>query len=273
MYLQAGPPGINRSFNIGWDNGNQDVVKRNPLYFDVQYKTVIIGGEIARAKSEKKPAEEIAALQKKLEEAFTAALESRKTFEGPFYIFDPKLDIADRPRIWLGQAEWEGPLVDWPPKGRNDLFFAGGKREDDAYLREIFTKLLPRAYRRPITLEELDRVVKWTLKTKAEGGLSLTAAVREGVKNVLCSPKFLYLGSEAMPARVAAKSTPGPQPVDGWQFASRLSYLLWSTAPDEELYRLASQEKLRNPAGEADDRRSQGLGVRAQFCGAMAQRA
>ena len=36
--------------------------------------------------------------------------------------------------------------------------------------------------------------------------------------------------------------------MDGWQFASRLSYLLWSSAPDEELYRLASQDKLRDPA-------------------------
>ena len=68
------------------------------------------------------------------------------------------------------------------------------------------------------------------------------------MKNVLCSPKFLYLGSEAMPSPVAAKPSPGPQPVDGWQFASRLSYLLWSSAPDEELYRLATQDKLRDPA-------------------------
>ncbi len=248
MYLPAGPPGTNRSFTIGWDNGNQDVVKPNPLYFDVQRKTLLIANEIVKAKSEKKPAEELAALQKKLEEGFAAALENRKTFEGPYYIFDPKLDIADRPRIWLGQAEWEGPLVDWPPKGRNDLFFAGGKREDDAYLREIFTRFLPRAYRRPVTPEELDRVVKWTLKTKTEGGLSFAEAVRKGVKNVLCSSNFLYLGGEAMAAQVAAKSSPGPQPVDGWQFASRLSYLLWSSAPDVELYRLASQGKLREPA-------------------------
>jgi len=70
---------------------------------------------------------------------------------------------------------------------------------------------------------------------------------------VLCSPKFLYLGSEEpfpseTPSKAAKKPASGPQPVDGWQFASRLSYLLWSSAPDEELYRLASQNKLRDPA-------------------------
>lgn len=248
MYLQAGPPGINRSFNIGWDNGDQDVIKLNPEYHDAQYKPGGIGNDIIRAKAGKKPAEDIAALQKKLEEAFAAARESRKTFEGPYYIYDPKLVIEDRPRIWLGQAEWEGPLVDWPPTGRKTLFFSGEEREDDAYLREIFAKFLPRAYRRTVSQEELDRVVKWVLKTKAEGSLSFTEAVREGVKNVLCSPKFLYLGSEETPSKLAAKSSPGPEPVDGWQFASRLSYLLWSSAPDEELYRLAAQNKLRDSA-------------------------
>ena len=248
VYLQAGPPGTNRSLTVGWDNGDQDVIKLNPIYHDVQYKPDRIGQEIVRAKREKKSAEEIAALQKKLEAAFAEALESRKTFQGPYYIYDPKLDIADRPRIWLGAAEWEGPLVEWPPQGRKALFFAGDQREDDGYVREIFAKFLPLAYRRNVTPEELDRVVNWTLKTKTERSLALAAAVREGVKNVLCSPKFLYLGSEEMPALAAAKKAKGPQPVDGWQLASRLSYLLWSSAPDAELYEMAAKNKLRDPA-------------------------
>ncbi len=207
-----------------------------------------IGGELIRAKAEKKPAEELEALKRTLEEAMAAALENRKTFDGPYYVYDPKYDLADRPRIWLGQAEWEGPLVDWPPQGRQTLFFSGEENEDEGYLGEIFARFLPMAYRRQVTTEEVDHVVNWTLKTKAEGHLSFTQAVREGVKNVLCSPKFLYLGSEAMPSQAAAKSAPGPQPIDGWEFASRLSYLLWSSVPDEELYRLAAQDKLRDPA-------------------------
>lgn len=247
MYLQAGPPGINRSLSIGWDNGDKDVTVVNPLYSDVQHKPDRIGSQIVRAKGEKKPAAEIEGLKKQLEEAIATALENRKTFAGPYFIYDPKLDIADRPRLWLGQAEWEGPIVDWPPKARKSLFFAGEDREDDGYLREIFAKFLPLAYRRPVTSEELDRVVNWTVKTKADRGLSFTRAVREGVKNVLCSPKFLYLGSEAMPSRVSAGPSSGSQLVDGWQFASRLSYFLWSSAPDEELYRLASQDELRAP--------------------------
>ena len=218
----------------------------------MQWKQVTVGGDIARAKSDKKPAEEIEAKKKLLETTIAAATENRKTFEGPYWILNPKLNIAKRPRLWLGTMEFEGPIVEWPPQGRKSLLFDGEERDDDAYLREIFAKFLPLAYRRQVTPEELDRLVKWTLKTKSDRELSFTHAVREGVRNVLCSPKFLYLGSEALPAptlKTPALEKPqsGPQPVDGWQLASRLSYLLWSSAPDEELYRLASQNTLREP--------------------------
>jgi hypothetical protein len=249
QYLQVGPPGMNREWRLRWDFGERkEPCIADPKYWDVQWKQVIVGGDIARAKAEKKSPEEIEAKKKLLEETIAKATENRKTFEGPYWVWNPKLNIAKRPRLWIGAQEWEGPIVEWPPKGRKALFFAGEEREDDAYLREIFTRLLPMAYRRKVTPEELERVVNWTLKAKADRGLSFAKAVREGVKNVLCSPKFLYLGSEEMPVRGVAKAKPGPQPVDGWQFASRLSYLLWSSAPDEELYRLAAQDKLRDPA-------------------------
>ena len=258
MYLQVGPPGMNRQWRVSWEFGERkEAVIVNPSYWDVQWKQVTVGGEISKAKIEKKSEEEIEKRKKKLEEVIAAAAESRKTFEGPYWVYNPKLDIAKRPRLWLGKMEMEGPIVEWPPKGRKTLFFAGEQREDDAYLREIFAKFLPLAYRRPATPEELDRIVTWTIKAKSERSLSFAKAVREGVKNVLSSPKFLYLGSEAIPNQVASQSLPGPQsaqaahgpvPVDGWQFASRLSFLLWSSAPDDELYRLAGQNKLREAA-------------------------
>ena len=246
MYLQKGPQGMSRDWRLRWDFGERkEPCIADPKYWDVQWKQVIVGGEIARAKSDKKSAEEIEAKKKLLEETIAKATESRKKFEGPYWIWNPKLNIAKRPRLWIGNMEWEGPIVDWPPKGRQTLFSDGEERNDDNYLREIFAKFLPRAYRRSVTKEELDHIVNWTLKTKADRNFTFAKAVREGVKNVLCSPKFLYLGSEAAP------STPtpvqGPEPIDSWQFASRLSYLLWSSTPDETLYRLAEQDKLRDP--------------------------
>jgi hypothetical protein len=74
-------------------------------------------------------------------------MDMRKNFKGPYHIYDPKLDIAKLPRLWVGKIEWEGPLVEWPPKGRAGVFFDGEKRTDDAYVREIFARFLPRAYR------------------------------------------------------------------------------------------------------------------------------
>jgi hypothetical protein len=248
MYLQSGPPGMNRTLRIGWDNGDKDVVMINPAYWDVQWKPVTIAGQIDRAYRDKKPEAEIAPLKKQSEEALAVALDNRKTFEGPYWIFDPKLDIEKRPRLWVGNIGWEGPLVDWPPKGRESLFFAGEKRDDDGYLREIFARFLPLAWRRPATAEEVDRVVKWTMEARAARGLSFAQAVREGVKNVLCSPAFLYVGSESVPSTAPRQPSSGPRPIDSWQLASRLSYLLWSSAPDAALYQLAGQDQLCDPA-------------------------
>jgi hypothetical protein len=87
-------------------------------------------------------------------------------------------------------------------------------------------------------------VVQWTLKTKSDRGLTLARAVREGTRNVLCAPTFLYLGSE----QGFNKAEPAAsERVDDYQLASRLSYLLWSSTPDDELYRLAEQKQLGNP--------------------------
>ena len=71
---------------------------------------------------EKSP-EEIEAKKKLLEETIAKATENRKTFEGPYWIWNPKLNITKRPRLWIGTQEWEGPIVEWPPKGRKALFF------------------------------------------------------------------------------------------------------------------------------------------------------
>ena len=247
VYLQKGPPGMDRSWSLSWDHGKKSVVITNPDFQKPTWNPVLAAGDLQNALEKKKPAEEIAALRKKSEAALAEALRVRKTFPGPYHVWEPGVDIAKRPRLWVGKIDWEGPLLDWPPKGRAGIFFAGEERQDDAYLREIFTQFLPRAYRRLATPDEVERVVSWTLKAKAERKLDFATAVREGIKNVLCSPAFLYIGSEN-PQVAEAKPVKGPQPVDSWQLASRLSYLLWSSKPDQALFILAAQGKLRDPA-------------------------
>ncbi len=248
VYLLQGPPGMDRGWDLGWDNGNKNVTEVNPEFHEVNFEPVGVAGELERANKEGKPPEVIDGLKKRSADALVAAKAMRENFKGPYWIWDPKLDISKRPRLWVGKMEWEGPIVQWPPKARATVFFDGEKRNDDTYLREIFTRFLPRAYRRHTTPDEVERVVSWTLKAKAERNMDFTTAVREGIKNVLCSPAFLYLGSESPHVAAAdAKPATGPQQVDGWQMASRLSYFLWSSAPDATLYSLAAKDALRKP--------------------------
>ena len=283
VYLQQGPPGMSRGWELKWDNsndGNKNVTIVNPEFEKPNWKPVLVAGELEKANKGGKSPEVIAEIKKRSAEALAGAMDIRKNFKGPYYLWNPKMDIAKRPRLWVGKMEWEGPIVEWPPKGRASIFFDGEKRTDEAYLREIFGRLLPRAYRRQVTPEEVERVVNWTLKAKAEREPDFACAVREGVKNVLCSPTVPLPRQRGDPSVRSPRRShrPGRSRVDGWQLASRLSYLLWSSAPDEELYRLAAQGRAPRSsraarASEADDRRSEGVGVCAQLRGAMARRA
>ena len=105
----------------------------------------------------------------------------------PAYVYNPDFDLTSVPRLFLESWEVEGPIVEWPPRGRTELFFGGEERPiDDSYIREIFARFLPRAYRRVVEPQELDTVVSYVLKAQKDFKLSGMDAVREGVKAVLC---------------------------------------------------------------------------------------
>ena len=62
-----------------------------------------------------------------------------------------------------------------------------------SYIREIFARFLPRAYRRAVEPEEVNDWVDWVLQAQKEYKLSGFDAVKEGIKAVLCSPGFLFI--------------------------------------------------------------------------------
>ncbi len=104
--------------------------------------------------------------------------------------------------------------------------------------REFAQWFITRAFRRPATPAELDRYVQVANAAEAATG-KWDGGVQQLVKVVLCSPKFLF--------RVELDSLPrypGAHPIDEYQLASRLSYFLWSTMPDEELLNLAAKNQL-----------------------------
>lgn len=104
-------------------------------------------------------------------------------------------------------------------------------REDLGRLIQRFAR---RAFRRPVTADDVGPYVRIAEEKLASSG-SLLDALRSGYRSVLCSPRFLYLQEE-------------PGPLDDAAIADRLSYFLWNSMPDEELFSLAEQGRLQDPA-------------------------
>lgn len=107
--------------------------------------------------------------------------------------------------------------------------------------QQILTKFLRRAYRRPVAEPELERFLKFFDSVAAKGD-GFARSLRATLKPVLVSPHFLFRIEES-------RSSQEPfYRITDHELATRLSYFLWSTMPDEELARLADEQKLHEPA-------------------------
>lgn len=106
--------------------------------------------------------------------------------------------------------------------------------------RQILQAFARRAWRRPVTPEELTRLADLAAAQRA-GGASFPQSLKTALHAVLVSPQFLFRG-ELQPD----PDSPGVRrPVDEFALASRLSYFLWSSTPDDELLALAERGQLR----------------------------
>src|SRR6185437_221559 len=98
---------------------------------------------------------------------------------------------------------------------------------------EILRRFAPRAFRRKVADDELPPFLD-LIKAQLAKGDTFPAALRTGLKAILCSPDFLFMSA-----------TPGR--LDDFDLATRLSYFLWSTTPDDVLADLASRGELGKP--------------------------
>jgi hypothetical protein len=97
-----------------------------------------------------------------------------------------------------------------------------------------------RAWRRPLTAAEKVSLRAFYQRSRTVNRLDHDAAIRALLARILVSPAFLYRLETA---------PPGPErPLSGWELASRMSFFLWSSIPDEELRRAAAAGELRDPA-------------------------
>ena len=109
--------------------------------------------------------------------------------------------------------------------------------------RNILSSLARRAYRRPVTDKDVETLLSFYQAGRSKG--SFEAGIENSLRLILASPKFLFR-SEPDPASQTAGSV---YRVSDLELASRLSFFLWSSIPDDELLSAASQGKLRDPAG------------------------
>ena len=157
--------------------------------------------------------------------------------------------IEDR-NLQVEFIEVTGPFSEAVPPlhamHRKVFFKAPGPQTTNQVAREILRRVTDRAYRRSATPAELDGLMRLFGQAR-ESGDGFEAAVKQALMAVLISPHFLFRGE--------IQSNPDnpheSHRVSEYALASRLSYFLWSTMPDDELFRLAGQGRLRrNLAGQ-----------------------
>jgi uncharacterized protein DUF1592/uncharacterized protein DUF1588/uncharacterized protein DUF1585/uncharacterized protein DUF1587/uncharacterized protein DUF1595/cytochrome c len=180
---------------------------------------------------------------------------------------NPLAEKDGQPGVVFRWLEVEGPIYDqWPPVGHRLLFGdlpmtnrEMAKVEEDsgrtnrfgqrrfrpppgvevlskkpmADAERLLREFVRHAYRRPTTEADVKRFLP-VVQSALKKGNTFTDAMIAGYTAVLCSPEFVYLEEE-------------PGRLDDYALASRLSFFLWNSAPDDELRRCAEKNKLREP--------------------------
>lgn len=151
------------------------------------------------------------------------------------------------PGLVIQWVDVEGPILEsWPPPSHKAIFgdlqrtriapdrFEVASEQPMVDAERILRSFVRRAFRRNIDDDDIKPFLA-RVQSKLDQGYGFEQAMRVGLKAVLVSPDFLFLRE------------PGPK-LDDFALASRLSYFLWSSMPDEELMQLAAENKLHQPA-------------------------
>lgn len=142
-------------------------------------------------------------------------------------------------RLLIRSVKFEGPYYEsWPPASHRRIFIDSAHKSDPSkYAREIIRSFATRAFRRPVTTEEEDSFVTiWQDSFVATKDFN--ASIKDALLVILTSPQFLFL--------IENSATPKPETLDEFELASKLSYFLWNSAPDQRLLKLAADGLLQN---------------------------
>lgn len=152
---------------------------------------------------------------------------------GPYTASNPLRDrhLSCTPIGWTPDVA-DGGATDWRPSR---------ELPEPVCTRRVLSEFLRRAWRRTVTAEEIDRL-QARVDAERAAGRSWDAAIEHAFQVALLSPHFLF--------RVEVPSSPGttvPEPLAPHELASRLSYFLWATMPDETLLQLAEDGSITDP--------------------------
>jgi hypothetical protein len=116
-------------------------------------------------------------------------------------------------------------------------------KEKQKAARAILQPFIKRAYRRPVAAEEVERFVRF-IDLAEKNGDNFDKGIQLALKAALCSPNFLFRVEKDF----RIKGDKFVEPITQYELATRLSYFLWSSMPDEELFSVAGKGQLRDKA-------------------------
>ena len=146
-------------------------------------------------------------------------------------------DENDDIKLYVRTIWSEGPL-DTRPKTQLKILACTPEIPQVEQTREVLSRLLRKAYRRTPKENEIKQLVEYVQTIQADG-TKWEEAIQQAIKVILCSPKFLF--------RLELDDTSVSEdvvPIDEFHLASRLSYFIWSSIPDDELLDLAENGQL-----------------------------
>ncbi len=141
--------------------------------------------------------------------------------------------------VLIDYVEISAPCYEqWPPKTYTDIFVDGDRGNEVKYGREVLSRFMARAWRRPVAAPEVDQYMG-LFTAYRPGFANLEDAMLEVMATVLTAPDFLYLTQ-----RNSAAGPGNAKKINDFELASRLAMFLWCSIPDQELLDLARKGRL-----------------------------
>jgi len=157
------------------------------------------------------------------------------------------LEKVKRLKMRIESIAIQGPFAreNWIQPKNYERFFPGTTPLEEVstteYTRQLLGNFATRAFRRPVDRPTIDQLTNLAKEISSQEGNSYELGISQAMVAILASPRFLFREEGSL-----EPSKRGEHPlIDEYSLASRLSYFLWSSMPDEELFQMAQEGTLR----------------------------